>query len=84
MSDRLGVVVLAAGKGTRMRSSTPKVLHTLGGRSLLGPVGMFLGAWLVGGAITDILGRIGRKREFGRLLRLPRADWGKTISHCPS
>ena len=30
------VVVLAAGEGTRMRSSTPKVLHRIGGRSLLG------------------------------------------------
>jgi len=30
------VVVLAAGEGTRMRSSTPKVLHELGGRSMLG------------------------------------------------
>lgn len=29
------VVVLAAGEGTRMRSSTPKVLHELAGRSLL-------------------------------------------------
>lgn len=29
------VVVLAAGAGTRMRSDTPKVLHTLGGRSML-------------------------------------------------
>ncbi len=29
------VVVLAAGEGTRMRSSTPKVLHTLAGRSLV-------------------------------------------------
>ena len=32
------VVVLAAGQGTRMRSSTPKVLHALGGRTLLGHV----------------------------------------------
>jgi bifunctional UDP-N-acetylglucosamine pyrophosphorylase/glucosamine-1-phosphate N-acetyltransferase len=32
------LVVLAAGQGTRMRSSTPKVLHTLGGRSLVGHV----------------------------------------------
>ncbi|MCU1614857.1 MAG: UDP-N-acetylglucosamine pyrophosphorylase [Frankiales bacterium] len=32
------VVVLAAGQGTRMRSSTPKVLHPLGGRSMLGHV----------------------------------------------
>jgi len=30
------VVVLAAGEGTRMRSATPKVLHEIGGRSLLG------------------------------------------------
>ncbi|PSL04710.1 UDP-N-acetylglucosamine pyrophosphorylase /glucosamine-1-phosphate N-acetyltransferase [Haloactinopolyspora alba] len=30
------VVVLAAGEGTRMKSSTPKVLHELAGRSLVG------------------------------------------------
>ncbi len=30
------VIVLAAGEGTRMRSATPKVLHEIGGRSLLG------------------------------------------------
>ena len=30
------VVVLAAGEGTRMKSATPKVLHRIGGRSLLG------------------------------------------------
>ncbi|HEY6576555.1 MAG TPA: NTP transferase domain-containing protein, partial [Mycobacterium sp.] len=29
------VIVLAAGAGTRMRSDTPKVLHTLAGRSML-------------------------------------------------
>ena len=28
------VVVMAAGKGTRMKSSMPKVLHRLGGRAL--------------------------------------------------
>lgn len=30
------VVILAAGKGTRMKSARPKVLHPLAGRSLLG------------------------------------------------
>lgn len=30
------VLVLAAGEGTRMRSATPKVLHEIGGRPLLG------------------------------------------------
>ena len=29
------VIIMAAGKGTRMRSATPKVLHQIGGRSLL-------------------------------------------------
>ncbi|BBX20500.1 UDP-N-acetylglucosamine diphosphorylase/glucosamine-1-phosphate N-acetyltransferase [Mycolicibacterium duvalii] len=29
------VLILAAGAGTRMKSDTPKVLHTLGGRSML-------------------------------------------------
>lgn len=33
--DRLGVVILAAGKGVRMRSSLPKVLHPLCGRPLV-------------------------------------------------
>ncbi len=30
------VIVLAAGEGTRMKSKTPKVLHPIGGRSLVG------------------------------------------------
>lgn len=32
------MIVLAAGEGTRMRSTTPKVLHPIAGRSLLGHV----------------------------------------------
>ncbi|GAA3651838.1 bifunctional UDP-N-acetylglucosamine diphosphorylase/glucosamine-1-phosphate N-acetyltransferase GlmU [Microbacterium marinilacus] len=37
-SNDLAIVILAAGQGTRMRSSLPKVLHPIGGRSLLGHV----------------------------------------------
>jgi bifunctional UDP-N-acetylglucosamine pyrophosphorylase / glucosamine-1-phosphate N-acetyltransferase len=37
-SPSLGVVILAAGQGTRMRSPTPKVLHPLAGRSMVGHV----------------------------------------------
>ncbi len=35
---RLAVIVLAAGQGTRMKSSLPKVLHRIGGRPLVGHV----------------------------------------------
>jgi bifunctional UDP-N-acetylglucosamine pyrophosphorylase/glucosamine-1-phosphate N-acetyltransferase len=39
MTDsRLAIVVLAAGQGTRMKSSRPKVLHELAGMPLLGHV----------------------------------------------
>jgi bifunctional UDP-N-acetylglucosamine pyrophosphorylase/glucosamine-1-phosphate N-acetyltransferase len=34
----LNVVILAAGKGTRMHSGLPKVLHAIGGKPLLGHV----------------------------------------------
>ena len=49
------------------------------GRSGLGPIGLFLGAWLVGGAMTDLWQRSGR--SVGRILRLPRADWGRIVAH---
>ncbi|PTX50268.1 cytochrome c-type biogenesis protein CcmF [Allosediminivita pacifica] len=55
------------------------VLQT--GRSLLGPMGVFLGAWLIGGAVTDLISRTGQNRDWSRLRRLPRADWGKSIAH---
>ncbi len=38
MSGEVTVVVLAAGSGTRMKSKTVKVLHTIAGRSMIGHV----------------------------------------------
>ncbi|MCV2880860.1 heme lyase CcmF/NrfE family subunit [Actibacterium sp. XHP0104] len=54
------------------------------GRSALGPVGMFLGTWLVTGAAVDLFTRSGRGAfgaRLGRIWRLPRADWGKAVAH---
>lgn len=71
------VVVLAAGAGTRMRSDTPKVLHTLGGRSMIAhalhAVAKVVPQHLVvvlgrdrdriGAAVTDLAARLGRPVE---------------------
>ncbi len=54
------------------------------GRSALGPVGAALGVWVVSGALVDLFLRTGRGSigaRFGRLLRLPGADWGKATAH---
>ncbi|WP_170570100.1 heme lyase CcmF/NrfE family subunit [Ruegeria atlantica] len=51
------------------------------GRSALGPVGLFLGAWIAFGAAIDLWSRTGRKGNFKRLFRLPGADWGKAVAH---
>ncbi|MBQ0749565.1 MAG: heme lyase CcmF/NrfE family subunit [Roseovarius sp.] len=52
------------------------------GRSALGPMGLFLAAWLIGGAMVDIWTRTGRGAgRLARLTRLPRADWGKAVAH---
>ncbi len=54
------------------------------GRSALGPVGVILGVWVVGGATVDLWLRTGRgpfSGRFARLTRLPRADWGKFTAH---
>jgi cytochrome c-type biogenesis protein CcmF len=52
------------------------------GNSLLGPLGLFLGAWLVMGVIVELFQRTGRGGDrLARLRRLPRADWGKAVAH---
>ena len=52
------------------------------GRSLIGPVGMFLGAWVLMGVVIDLAQRTGRgPNRIARLFRLPGADWGKATAH---
>jgi cytochrome c-type biogenesis protein CcmF len=50
------------------------------GRSALGPLGAFMGVWVVSGALVDLWSRTG-SAGVGRLFRLPRADWGKAVAH---
>ncbi len=50
------------------------------GRSALGPLGVFMGVWIVAGALVDLWSRTGAS-GFRRLARLPRADWGKAVAH---
>ncbi len=50
------------------------------GRSALGPLGVFMGSWIVFGALVDLWSRTGNS-GWRRLFRLPRADWGKTVAH---
>ncbi|MCR1784133.1 bifunctional UDP-N-acetylglucosamine diphosphorylase/glucosamine-1-phosphate N-acetyltransferase GlmU [Nocardioides carbamazepini] len=59
MTEQLTVIVLAAGGGTRMRSKTPKVLHRIGGRSMIGHVLAAVGAL----EPTRVVTVVGHQRE---------------------
>ncbi|MGR3837143.1 MAG: heme lyase CcmF/NrfE family subunit [Cognatishimia sp.] len=53
-------------------------------RSLMGPIGLLLGSWMVMGAAIDLWSRTGRggtSARLSRLRRLPGADWGKAVAH---
>ncbi len=52
------------------------------GQSLTGPIGMFLGSWVIMGVLVDLAQRTGRgPNRLNRLFRLPGADWGKATAH---
>lgn len=55
VSEQLTVIVLAAGGGTRMKSKTPKVLHRIGGRSMIGHVLSAVGS-LEPGRVVAVVG----------------------------
>ena len=72
-----GVAILAVVLG-----ALTWVLQT--GGSMLAPIGLALGVWLVAGTLTDLWMRGGRRgigARLNRIIRLPRADWGKALAH---
>ena len=50
------------------------------GRSAIAVIGAGLGSWIITGSIAELIHRTG-KSGLSRLLRLPRADWGKAVAH---
>lgn len=72
-----GIALLAIAMG-----SLVWVLQT--GGSMLAPIGLALGLWLVLGTLMDLWmrgGRGGVGERLMRITRLPRADWGKAMAH---
>ena len=51
------------------------------GQSLIGPMGVFLGTWIVVGTLVDLLSKLGSSKSVRRLILLPRADYGKFFAH---
>ena len=51
------------------------------GQSLIGPIGVFLGTWIVVGTLVDLLSKLGSSKSVRRFMFLPRADYGKFFAH---
>ena len=52
--------------------------------SILAPLGVFIGVWVLAGTAVDLFSRTGRGSvgsRVARLTRLPGADWGKAMAH---
>lgn len=83
-------IILAAGKGTRMKTSLPKVLHTLGGRTLLDYVldsAADLGSSkiiVVAGHGADLVKEVIGKRSEGIeiVLQEPQLGTGHAVAQC--
>ncbi|MFN3959780.1 MAG: bifunctional UDP-N-acetylglucosamine diphosphorylase/glucosamine-1-phosphate N-acetyltransferase GlmU [Parvularculaceae bacterium] len=73
-------VILAAGQGTRMRSSTPKVLHPVGGRSMLAHV-MAAAEALAPERLAVVIGS--QAPEVGEAAKAIRADISVAVQDPP-
>ena len=50
------------------------------GHSATAIIGAGLGSWLIAGSVAELIHRTGSS-GLARLMRLPRADWGKAVAH---
>jgi len=92
VSGPLSTLILAAGEGTRMRSSTPKVLHPIAGRPLvehavraaagLGPQHLVVVVGHARDAVRAELGRVGE--ALGREVRTAVQEEQKGTGHAVS
>jgi len=81
MATPVDVVIMAAGKGTRMKSRLPKVLHRLGGRALLAHVidcaarlSARQAVVITGHGAAEVESAIGREVPAGLGIRFARQD----------
>ena len=90
MINPLITIILAAGKGTRMNTSLPKVLHTLRGRPLLDHVldtAFSLGSVkviVVAGHVADAVRSVVSKRsgELEIVIQEPQLGTGHAVNQC--
>src|SRR3954470_9551023 len=80
------VVVLAAGKGTRMKSAVPKVLHRISGRPLLdhvlraaAPLHPTTSTVVVGHAADAVQSAYAHRKEVGFVLQEPQLGTGHAL-----
>ena len=60
LSNNLAIVIMAAGKGTRLKSRRPKVLHEIGGKNLLSHVIAAASQIVPPASIFAVIGHQGR------------------------
>jgi len=82
----LHVVILAAGKGTRMKSSLPKVLHRLAGRPLIehvlrtvDPLGAVSTVLVVGHGADEVKAALGGRTDLEFVVQAPQLGTGHAL-----
>jgi bifunctional UDP-N-acetylglucosamine pyrophosphorylase/glucosamine-1-phosphate N-acetyltransferase len=84
--DNLHIVILAAGKGTRMRSDRPKILHELAGRSLIEhvlrtihPLNALNTVLVVGHGADDVRSALAARTDLQFVVQSPQLGTGHAL-----